>query len=184
MNTKHMPLIVAITLPVIFVLILALVTLVPNMSIKPQHDFIYTIPDEKSYDYGYDLVRYKNSYDLKDGKIVLKPISSAPVPRDKALSEVVYENAPLIYYYDIQNQTSREITFKEAQELTLQKGPSSPDGYTISYDTNHEGIFELFGSENDANYVITKGKGKKTLSGIVFDEMYYRADLNIIGWIK
>ncbi len=183
MNTKHTPLIVAIALPVVFVIVLALVVLIPNMSIKPQHDFIYISPNSPGYANDFGTVQYRNTYDLKEDKIVLKPLTLVPTP-DKSFPVPVYENAPTIYYYDIEDQASREISLEEAQKLSLQKGPASPDGYTVSYDMNHEGVFEIFGSQDKSAYIISKGNGKKPLMGIVGSDMYYQAELNIIGWIK
>jgi hypothetical protein len=126
-------------------------------------------------------------YDLKDDKIVLKPLVISQQVREEIPKGVTitYENAPKMYYYDIHNETSREISFEEAQKLSLQKGPSSPDGYTVSHNNNYDsGFLGIFGSENRSSYVITKGKGKKILSGIVGDTLYYNSELNIIGWIK
>ncbi len=184
MNTKHMPLIVAIALPITFVIILALVILLPNTQIKPSHDFIYTTATNDQYGYYDGRSQYKNTYDLKEDKITLKPLIIPTVSKDPYMTAIAYENAPPIYYYDIENQTSKEISLEEAQKLSLIKGPSSPDGYSISYSTSHEGIFELFGSNNSTSFVITKGRGSKVLNGVVGYENYYRMDLNIIGWIK
>jgi hypothetical protein len=188
MNTKYIPLIVAISLPILFMVVLALVVLLPNMNIKPQHDFLYTTFSQKQmYDaYGYGQVQYKNMYDIKDDKLVLKPlvlqkpVSTPTFPQPT----FVYEDAPKLYYYSIKEQTSQEISFDEASKLILQKGPSSPDGYTVTYDSNSSGVFDLFGSNNSTGYVITKGSGKKIISGIVTDAQYYGNEITLIGWLK
>jgi hypothetical protein len=192
MNNKYMPLIVAITLPVVFMIVLAFVILVPNMSIKPTHNFVYTTFSEKqiydAYAYGYGQIQYKNTYDIKNEKIILKPlIFQKPIVNPNTVPQptFVYEDAPKLYYYDVQAQTSREISFEEASTLTFQKGPSSPDGYIVTRDySNSTGIFDLVGSNNSTGYVITKGNGKKILSGIVADTQYYGNEVTIIGWIK
>lgn len=188
MNTKYVPLIVAITLPVVFMIVLAVVILVPNMNIKPSHDFLYTVFSEKqAYDtYGYGQVQYKNTYDIKNEKIVLKPLVFQKPIFDSGVPKptFIYEDSPKLYYYDIETQTSREITFEEATKLTLQKGPSSPDGYIVKYDSNTSGVFDLFGSNNSTGYVIAKGNGKKILSGITIDDRYYGNEITLIGWIK
>lgn len=189
MNNKKMPLILALVLPIVFVIVLALVILVPNMSVKPQHDFVYMVYNQnQAYDYyTYGNTLYKNTYDLKEDKIVLKPLPL--INKDNIVENgtpTINEEAPKMYYYDIKNQTSRELSLKDAQQLSLQKGPSSPDGYTISYSNQYdEGIIGLFGSSDKSAYVITKGRGKKELSGITTGNVYYaRNEFDIIGWIK
>lgn len=183
MNKKHAPLIAAIALPVIFIIILLIAIVVPSVTVNPQFDFIYVDTSEQ-YKKSFDASQYKNTYDVKDGKIVKVAVQIYVDPMLKYPELIQYEDAPTLYYYDIAENTSREISFEEAQKLTLDEGPSSPDGYTIKFEYNNDGIFELFGSgNNDSGYVITKGSGRKQLTGI--DTLrYYGEDVDLIGWIK
>ena len=89
--------------------------------------------------------------------------------------------------YDIKNNSSHQITLEEASKYSLDPGPSSPDGYNVDYNYGHNGIFEIFGSnKNNNNYYISKGKAKKILIGLSFNQSYYynNGAFNLIGWVK
>jgi len=181
MNTKHLPLIVAIALPIIFIIALALILIVPSSRIKPQFDFVYTDQSEE-YNRNYYEIEYKNKYDIKEGKLTLTPIPSRFSTRvDK--TGIEYKEAPTLYYYDVIENTSREVSFADMQNETFDAGPSSPDGYQVDHDYNSRGVFELFGSDSNSGYYISKGRGKKLLTGI--SSPYYGGDtIKVIGWIK
>lgn len=185
MNKKHVPLIAAIALPVIFIIILVITIVTPSVTINPEFDFVYVDPSEQ-YRRSFDVFEYKNRYDVKDGKIIKVPIEIYVDPMLKYPEDIQYEDAPTLYLYDIEENTSREISFEEAQEFMFDRGPSSPDGYTIKFEYNNDGIFELFGSgNNDSGYFIVKGSGKKQLTGIDNTMHYYGdGEIDLIGWIK
>ncbi len=176
MNTKNLPLIIGIALPIIFILIISVIIFTPSLSIKPSHNFIYTT--ENQYYYGYDQ-GYKNMYKIENGRVALEPLPVRPTP-------YVYKgDMPTLYIYDVRTDSSHQISFSEAQSLSLDPGPSSPDGYTVSYQYGHDGIFELFGSNNDNNgYFVSKGNGKKKLSGLTSDIYRNQGNFKFIGWIK
>lgn len=185
MIKKHLPLIVAIALPIIFIGILAIAILVPSMRMNPQHDFVYVDKYERDAN-PYMVVTYKNDYVLKDGKIELYPLNTpfdelSGIPKESR----EYRDAPKLYYYSVAENTSREISFADAQGLSLVPGPSSPDGYTVKYEYNSDGVFELFGSDSGSEYVITKGAARKTLTGMPFDANYYGGyEFILLGWVN
>lgn len=182
MIKKHLPLVVAIALPIIFIGVLALAITLPSRSINLQHDFVYVNADMEKYPYG--SVAYRNEYAIENGKIVKKPIVTELEASEAKLRGITYDDAPQLYHYSVREQASREIAFEEAQKLALVPGPSSPDGYTVEYEYNNDGIFEIFGSGNDdSGYVISKGNARKSLSGIATNNMYYNGYMfQIIGW--
>jgi hypothetical protein len=186
MNIRtHAPLVAAIALPLIFIGVLAIAILIPTLSIKPTHDFVYTLnSSQQFYDYTNGPVYYKNTYDIVEGKIILKPAPALIPTPDMKFQPVKTVDAPPLYLYDIQNQNSHEITLAEAQKLTLQKGPASPDGYTVTFDMNHGGVLELFGSQESTGYMIGNAKASKPLFGIGTGENYYSNELNLIGWVN
>lgn len=186
MKTNNLPLIVGISLPLVFIVIISVVVFLPSFFVKPQYDFVYTTIDQ-SYDYyGYDQ-GYKNTYGVENGKIVLEPV---PVRLDLSLKRelVVYKGEkPPLYRYDVKTNTSHEISLKEAQSLSLDPGPSSPDGYTVSFENRDDGIFEIFGSNSsNSGLFISKGNAKKRLDGLVNNNQYYwyQGNFELIGWIK
>ncbi len=170
-------------LPLVFIIVISIVIFTPSLFIRPMHDFVYT---EERGDY-YNR-QYQNTYKVENDRIALDPI---PVTTKEV---IVYENgspkkelAPKLYRYTVKTNSVRQIDFDEAKNLMLDPGPSSPDGYTISYQYGHSGIFELFGSNgNDNGYFISKGSGKKRLSGLVGDNYRYsyQGNFKLIGWIK
>lgn len=175
-NSKHLPLIIAIALPLVFILVISIIIFTPSLFIKPQHNFLYTT--DNSY-YSYDQ-GFKNTYAVKNSHIVTDPL---PIPANSTYQP--QKDSPAIYLYDVQSDSSHEVTFTAAQNYLLDPGPSSPDGYTVSYQYGHDGIFEIFGSNgNNSNYVISKGNGKKKLSGITNDRYYGQGGFKLIGWVK
>lgn len=174
MKIKHFPLIVGISLPLIFIFIISIVIFGPSLFVKPQHNFLYTT--EGTY-YGYNQ-GYQNTYKVENQRITLDPIA----PRE---NEIQPQVAPTLYLYNVTTNSSHQITLQEAQGYTIDAGPSSPDGYTVAYEYSHDGIFELFGSNgNDSGYFIFKDNGRKKLNGIVGNQRWDNEGFKLIGWIK
>lgn len=180
MQNKNIPLIIGIALPILFIAIVAVVIFIPSMSVKPQYNFLYSTDGDR-YSYG---EIYKNSFIVQNGKITKKAV---PVPANIGIPKesFVYKgDEPEIYLYDVKENTSRKISFEEAQKLNLDSGPSSPDGYTIKFDYSNNGILEIFGSDgNNSGYFISKGNGVKKLNGLV-QNYYWENNFKLIGWIK
>lgn len=172
MNTKNLPLFVGITLPVLFIALISVAVYIPRLSLHPQYNFVYTPAYWSTYD-------VQNDYKITDGHLVMTPNS---LPKDVKQPAKV---APDLYLYDIQNNTSHQITFEEAQKYTFTAGPSSPDGYVVGFKNGNAGIFELFGSSGDYNavYISKNGAGKK-LDAIASDAYGYRGGFRFIGWIQ
>jgi hypothetical protein len=179
MKTKHLPLIIGVSLPVIFIAIISIVIFTPSLFIRPQHNFIYST-DDGTY-YGYNQA-YKNTYVVKNGHLSLQEL---PVQLN---STYTYKaDSPTLYVYEVKTNSSHQITFDEAKNYTVDPGPSSPDGYTVKYEyDDSDGIFDLFGSGHDTSgYFIEKNSGRKRLSGLTSgDRYYYQGNLKLVGWIK
>lgn len=187
MNKKHIPLIGAIALPIIFIIILALVILVPASKLNPQFDFVYINTGEQ-YNSRIGEIRFKNTYEVIDQKLVKKELVVSPqiLAQEKLyLNQIEYKEAPTLFYYDFETESSREISFEEAQDFVIVKDVTSPDGYTVEFDSTHDGIFEIFGSDNSSGYVIQKDGVKKQIKGLSSGPYdLYRSDLQIIGWVN
>ena len=174
MKTKNLPLLIGIALPLVFIIIVAFVVFSPSFFIKPQYNFIY-VAENSNYVYNQ---QYSNTYKVEDNHITLEK---------RLLPENVTSKgeAPTLYLYDVKTNSSRQISFEEAKSLFIDVGPSSLDGYTVSYEYGHSGIFELFGSDgNNRGYFISKGNGKKKLSGLTNDYYYGSNGFSLIGWIR
>ena len=188
---KNISLIVGILLPIIFIIVIAVILYLPQLAVNPTHDFIYTLEDR----YGSD-VGYNHTYDIEGDEIVLKKLSREGFESSRASvpiniintstdeSEIV---APDLYYYDVENHRSNQISLEEAKSYAVVPGPTSPDGYVIEYNSGNYGIFELFGSSRDSRgYYIRQsdGAGSEKLTSIAGDRGYYYRNLKLIGWIK
>jgi hypothetical protein len=172
MKNKNFPIIVAVVLPIIFVIVIAFVAYIPNSAIKPQYNFIYIT----STGVVYGSTNYSNMYDVENGHIALEPQIVLP-------NETNVQNAPKLYLYDVKDNSSHEITLVDAHAYTLDPGPSSPDGYTINYEYGEDGALGVFGSDNEANtgYFIEKDSGRKKLSALSNNSYN---DFKLIGWVK
>jgi hypothetical protein len=181
---KNLPLVVGIALPVVFVIVISIVLFVPSFFIKPQHDFLYTT-DEREYYYNYNP-EYQNTYEVENGSIVVVPNTVNSNSNSNSDSDIPLKGeTPTLYRYDIETNTSHQITLEEAKNLSLDPGPSSPDGYAVSYHYGHDGIFELFGSDNDNNgHYISKGNARKRLATLSGDTYRSYGYFKLIGWIK
>jgi hypothetical protein len=178
MKSKNLPIIIGIALPLVFITIISLVLFVPSFFIKPKHNFIYSIPSNSYYSYS----DYKNTYVVEKNSLVLK---KNPLPKDDSYGRYLTEDAPILYFYDVRNNSSHQITFEEAQRYILDPGPSSPDGYSIDFDYGSSGIFEIFGGNNGyRGYYIMRNGAKKKLDAIALDKYSYSGTFKLIGWIK
>ena len=87
--TKNIPLLIGITLPIIFILIISVVIFTPSLFIKPQYNFLYSNNDSYYYDY-----RYSNTYTVENNRLSLSPLP--------ATSGVTYKDGnPPLYLYDV-----------------------------------------------------------------------------------
>ncbi len=174
--TKNIPLLIGISLPIVFILVISIIVFTPSLFIKPQYNFLYSNNDTY-YDYKNG---YSNTYVVENNHLLLSPLPTT--------TGVVYniENPPL-YLYDVKNNSSHQVDWNEIKNLNIDPGPSSPDGYVVRYQYSNIGIFELFSSGNNQDgYVISKGNRSKKLNGINFSiyNYYNVGNFKFIGWIK
>jgi hypothetical protein len=174
---KNPALIVGIALPIVFILVLVAVILIPSLSIKPKYDFLYSLSNYNSYN---EL--YKNNYQVDGGKLSLQPVTveSNPGPG------TVIQDAPQIFMYDVKTNTTHQVTFADAQKLTLDPGPASSDGYTVNYQYGNGGVLDLFGGDdNTYGYYVSKGNAAKRLTGLPSNSYgYNNGGFVFIGWIE
>ncbi len=184
-SSKYNPaLIIGIALPFIFIAILVAVLVIPTLSLKPAHNFLYTTDIYNNYS-GFDPI-YKNKIVVKNGHIVLEPVvavrPTAP-GAPKVVMPVANTEAPTLYLYDVSSQSSHEISLADAELLSVVAGPSSPDGYTVEYKYNSGGIFDLFGGErNGQGFFVSKGDSSRRLSGL--STSMYSYNFNLVAWVQ
>ncbi|MDD4319810.1 MAG: hypothetical protein PHW10_05825 [Candidatus Peribacteraceae bacterium] len=168
---KNFPLILGLVLPVVMVLFIAGSILVPRFFANPAYGFLFT--------WGQNSVR--NTYDVQGGRLILVPVSNASVRREAA------EEMPRLFRYDPLKDESEEISFADAQRLTLSKFAASPDGYVIRTGNYYnDGIFSgLFygGGYRDYNAIALEGHGAVKRITVSRPDSVSIYNFRFVGWI-
>ncbi len=162
---------VGIALPALLIIILFVVIFLPASLLKPEYDFVYSNEYENYY-----TPQYLHTYRVTDGHIT----KIENTLREKQIPE---GDAPNLYVYNVAQNTSKHIEFEEAQKLTVDPGPSSPDGFTIGFNYSNSGGFFFFGSSgSESGYFIKKGNSGKRLTGLTNGDRYSQ-NVRFIGWV-
>lgn len=173
---KNFPLVVGIALPLLIVLALVIAVFIPSALADPEYDFLFT-----NEGYNYNRV-YRSTYEVSDSRIALKSVTLHLGEYDNR----VIEEKPTIFRYSADTETVHEISFAEAETLSLDPGPSSPDGYIVEYGYNRGGgFFPFYDSGGSSGYYVTKGGARKKIPSIPSQGGYYgNGQLTFIGWVK
>ncbi len=163
---KNIPLIVALSIPVLMIALIAVSIYLPAMLIKPKFNFVYSVGGDYCY---------QNRYSVKSGKIIENEIKK-PEENNSCRN---YREARL-FYYDVERNTSREITLDEATKLTVDDSLKSPDGFEIVSGSYSFDIFFFSGSSYYDKY-LKKGAYNRKLN-ITGPTSYY--DFRFIGWLR
>jgi hypothetical protein len=162
---KNLPLIVALLIPFVLTLVVASSVYLPSKGQLPQYDFIYTVFNHREPGTAY--------YEVVSGKIV--QVNTERKPSD--IDSPAYLSGPSVelFYYDVESQTSRELTYEEASGYTVDSSWTGPDGYRVEYGSN-QGVFPFFdGGYVNALYLIGNGRRIKTsITGY---------DSNFLAWV-
>lgn len=169
----NVPLIVALSIPLLMVALTALTIYLPALFIQPRFDLVYTPSIRGPY-----CVEY---YRVENQRIVVE--KKEKDPRDPEPSCESYRQTPL-FYYDIQRQESREITLEEAKELIIHSARShrSPDGFEIVRGGDGFDLF-FFGGHSYRDIYLKKGAYTRKLYLTHHFYDYYHS-LNPVGWVE
>jgi len=176
---QHIPIIIGITLPIVLVIAVAIAVWIPRLTADPQYDFVYV----------YDGTRGPSSecmnYFIDDGELI-KQTFDMNDERTRAVAglssnTVCYSADAQLYRYDVSKQVSKRISVEGAQQLDLDDGRVSSDGYRLVRDVNRGGIFEIFGrSSNLSNWYLQKNSVRISLN--IEHKLPYRR-MDFLGWI-
>lgn len=181
---KNISLIVGLAIPVLMIVAVAGSIYIPQLfAPKPAYDFLYSTNDGP---YSYPGA---GGYDVRNGKIVKIPPLAPEVygyrPGDPYPVGVPAKPSgpePKLFVYHVKNDTSKEVAFEEAENLTLTTDQTSPDGFEYS-DGSRGGDFFPFGGRYDYNTKYLMGHGvsrKLKISG----NQYEYNPVRFLGWIK
>jgi len=189
---KNLPIIVALTLPLFMILFVAGSVYLPGLFTKsPKYNFVYSLNIDNRYLYhDYGSTVFKNSYVITDGKLTKVPIIlQGEITPEQAKIQRVVEDAPPLYIYDVASNVAKKISFELARGLSIDDGPTSPDGFYLTYSSSNNGIFDLFGSSNNhRGWVLTRGAKSVKVRSLDINDYngYYYGynNIKLIGWIK
>lgn len=162
---KNVPLIVALSIPVLMVVLITMSIYLPAMFVKPKTNFVYSVGGDYCY---------QNRYSVNNGKIVENEIKK-PEGNDSCRN---YREARL-FYYEVERNTSREITLEEAAKITVDDSLRSPDGFEVVSGGSGGDIFFSGGSYYDK--YLKKGAYSRKLNTIASTSYY---DFKFIGWVR
>lgn len=167
-------LVIAFVLPLLLVFVVTFSTYLPSLLISTEYNFLYAtcMPNSSTYSYACDTTD-QPKYTVTDKKINIVNTKS------------VNTNTSRIFLHNTKSNTSREITYDEAKQLTLDEKLTSPDGVSIT-DHYQSGVnvFPFFNSNSSYGYYLTSGAHKRKLNLISeTSSYYYRRNFQFIGWI-
>lgn len=173
---KNLSLIIGLSLPLLMIVFVAAAIYIPALFAHPTTDFIYAIGDGNYY--RYDAIN--GEYVIQDGKIVRVP-PVYPVDYPKPEQDIPSQ----LYYHDVEENKSRQISLQEAQQLTLDAGPVSADGYEVVHGGGGGGGFFpfIFSGGYDYNnvYLVGHNTSMKMNAQGVSSNTY--VDFRFVGWV-
>jgi hypothetical protein len=168
---KNIPLIVGLSIPIVMILAVAASIYLPGFFAQPTYDFLYQSYDSYQYDCRWE-------FRVTAGKVVR-------TERTRQFPEQVFNECDATFYrYDAEKDESAEITFEDAQKLTLQESPVSPEGYEVAYGNGRGGMFPFFDSGYSNDVYLKKGVVSKKINvqGSSGNHYYY-GGFQFLGWI-
>ena len=173
---KNISLVIGIAIPLLMILFVAGSIYVPTLFVKPASvNFLYETGDE----YPYAAARYV----VEKGKLT-KDESSAVQNQNSNYPSVKPQISTKLFVHDVAKNESREVSFEEAQALSLNTNVLSPDGFEIVNGSNGGGVFPFFYSGNDYNSRYLSGHGVSKKLNLRLNNGNYYGSFRFLGWIQ
>lgn len=162
---EHFPILLAIGMPIIMTLVVAISIYLPTRGYNPKHNFVFS--DQSYY----------NRFEVKDGALVKKAEDTASIPGYSAPSEQ-------LLLYNVTKNESVALTEADAMKLKIDGSVNSPDGYHVGngYENSNGGFIPMmlfFDGGRGAVYM-QKDKVKKRLN-LTDPSLSY--NFHFYGWI-
>lgn len=165
---------IALAIPFVVILIVAGIIYWPRTITPPQHNFLYALRD---YEDGFNYV-------VKEGKLEREQISfpggkDVPRPITPASS-----GQTRFFVHSVTTNESREVSFTEAQAMSLNSDLTAPDGYELVRGGQGGGVFPFFFAEGDyESRYLAKGNATIQMSIKKPSDTNYQP-FEFIGWIN
>ncbi|MDD5585188.1 MAG: hypothetical protein PHV55_09070 [Candidatus Omnitrophica bacterium] len=169
MKKENLPLLIGLLIPLLMIIFVMVSVYVPTLLTQPKCNFVYA----SGGDY-YIL----GSYAVQSGKLIKNEVKYP----DKYPERTPIE--PKLYICDVVSNTTREISFEEAQRLNLSSAQKSPDGFEISSGSEDYSIFSLFfqrGGYYGDKYI--RGHGIAKRLNLHKEDGYWYHNYRFIGWV-
>lgn len=175
-SKKNLPLLLALVIPVIMVIGVAAAVYLPGLGHRPSYNFVYATGDGVSYygSGGYDFY-------VKDGHLARQERPVDPV-RDP-----FYQNrsvASKLYLHDVKANTSKELSFEEAQKIFLDPSIRSADGYEVARGGYSGDGFLFSGGRSDFGHWYIKGYNRSFQLNLRLFGSYYSDNFKFLGWVN
>ncbi len=159
-NLKDVILLFAV--PIGVAVLAAIVVYAPRLLAKPTYDFIYSVCDDYScnYEFNVDSTGYVSQYSTNDK---------------------YYSGTSVLHYYDAKKDATRSLTYEEAKRYLLSTSSKSPDGYSLTREVN-DSVF-LFWSDGNSGWYLKNGAKKKKVT-LSTNSTYYSQDIKFLGWVN
>jgi hypothetical protein len=171
-NSPNWSVRIAIALPIVMVVAVALSIYLPTRHQNYQGQFLYTASDG-SY------------YGLQEYTVANEHVAYKPLTEEQLKFSGGRRGTTHLYLHDISTNESNEVSFEQATQLTLDNARKSQTGLTIEYGTRDHGFMPLlFGSGTDFGALYVAGdRGSKKLNLKAPPYPYY-GGFNFLGWVK
>ncbi len=165
---KNLPLIVGITIPLLLILFVAGSIYLPGLFTKPNYNFLYV-----------SGANYGPAYFVTNGQLNENiTTSTLNIERNYPTG-----SQPQLFLYDVSKGQSEEISFADAQKLSLNTNPQSPDGFEIVSGNDGGGFFPFAYSPSDGyNTKYLEGHDVSKKLNIP-DQGNYYYNFTFLGWV-
>jgi hypothetical protein len=187
---QNLPAIIAISLPVLLVIVIGFLSILPNLGPRPAYDFIFLKETSRSQYINNSCTVYANYYDIEAETLVKKPYVDSVFESRKiaepcyGYDHVIQQDAPDLFVYRTASDTVAPISYEDAAKLKAVSKSISPDGYSVSKRMVNRGIFGLFGGSDESGvYISEKNRYIRTSIDPADGSSYYDNDFTFITWI-
>lgn len=157
LSTKTL-ILIAIALPAVAMICIMLWMRLPMLGVQPKHDFVY--------------VKGPLTYRVEGVKIV----------KSQSRSGRQAESYPQLYVYDVSTHASREISFEDAEKLTLSRVAS--DKFFVRSGKKTEGFIPFF-NKTETDYTKRYLEKDNTVISLKLELTgNSNSNFSLIGWIQ
>lgn len=167
---KITPLVLALSVPIIMIILIAVSIYVPRLWVKPGYDFVYNSNGPAYYGYGSFTVEGET----------LQKLAPSPEYLGSTPASALPTNPPeKLYVYHVETAVSEEISFEDAQKLRLSDKKTSPDGFQVEEPSYSPSMLFTGGRDYYSRYLVGKGVSKK----LELEQRDNYTPAGFIGWV-